>query len=228
MRSRPRIPRRARDRRAAQGPGDRARARPARGHAAICSSTSTPTAARRSPGCERIERRFAADPSLSRCRATIASTIGTGGDGLLLRAYDLTLGPATHVLVKYVLRIGVVFYGGNFAVTREALERSAGSIPSIEFHGEDTNLGRRLSRSARVELRYDCLSLHVGAPVQRDGEGRGVPPLRPELRVGACFITAQRIRPTSTCATRFCALSTTVSHRNRHGVRAFYLNRKAR
>ena len=28
-------------------------------------------------------------------------------------------GPATHVLVKYILRIGVVFYGGNFAVRRD-------------------------------------------------------------------------------------------------------------
>jgi GT2 family glycosyltransferase len=75
---------------------------------------------------------------------------------LLLRAYDFTLGPATHVLVKYILRIGVVFYGGTFAVRRSALERIGGFDTSIEFHGEDTNLGRRLSRIGNVELRYDC------------------------------------------------------------------------
>jgi glycosyltransferase involved in cell wall biosynthesis len=74
----------------------------------------------------------------------------------LLRAYDFTLGPATHLLVKYVLRIGVVFYGGNFAVRRDALERIGGFDTSIEFHGEDTNLGRRLSRIGNVDLRYDC------------------------------------------------------------------------
>jgi glycosyltransferase involved in cell wall biosynthesis len=74
----------------------------------------------------------------------------------LLRAYDLTLGPATHLLVKYVLRIGVVFYGGNFAVRRDALERIGGFDTTIEFHGEDTNLGRRLSRIGNVALRYDC------------------------------------------------------------------------
>ena len=60
------------------------------------------------------------------------------------------------MLVKYILRIGVVFYGGNFAVTRTALERIGGFDTTIEFHGEDTNLGRRLSRVGRVELRYDC------------------------------------------------------------------------
>lgn len=75
---------------------------------------------------------------------------------LLVRLYDLTLGPATHVLVKYVLRMGVVFYGGNFAVRREALSAIGGFDTSIEFHGEDTNLGRRLFRVGRVELGYDC------------------------------------------------------------------------
>ena len=74
----------------------------------------------------------------------------------LLRAYDFTLGPATHVLVKYVLRVGVVFYGGNFAVRREALDHIGGFDTTIEFHGEDTNLGRRLSRIGNVHLRYDC------------------------------------------------------------------------
>jgi glycosyltransferase involved in cell wall biosynthesis len=74
----------------------------------------------------------------------------------LLRAYDFTLGPATQVLVKYVLRLGVVFYGGNFAVRRAALDRIGGFDTSIDFHGEDTNLGRRLFEIGTVELRYDC------------------------------------------------------------------------
>ncbi len=74
----------------------------------------------------------------------------------LARAYDLTLAPLTHVLVKYILRIGVVFYGGNFAVRREALARIGGFDTSIEFHGEDTNLGRRLAEIGPVELRSDC------------------------------------------------------------------------
>lgn len=74
----------------------------------------------------------------------------------LIGLYDFTLGPATHILVKYILRIGVVFYGGNFAVRREALAAIGGFDTSIEFHGEDTNLGRRLFRLGRVDLRNDC------------------------------------------------------------------------
>jgi len=74
----------------------------------------------------------------------------------LLHAYDFTLGPGTQFLVKYLLGLGVVFYGGNFAVRREALEWIGGFDTSIEFHGEDTNVGRRLFSVGVVELAYDC------------------------------------------------------------------------
>jgi glycosyltransferase involved in cell wall biosynthesis len=74
----------------------------------------------------------------------------------LIRAYDYTLAPATQLLVKYVLGIGTIFYGGNFAVRCEALEKIGGFDVSIEFHGEDTNLGRRLNAAGKVALYYDC------------------------------------------------------------------------
>jgi glycosyltransferase involved in cell wall biosynthesis len=75
---------------------------------------------------------------------------------LLVRAYDYTLAPSTQVLVKHVLRIGTIFYGGNFAARRAALERIGGFDTSIEFHGEDTNAGRRLHAVGKVSLKYDC------------------------------------------------------------------------
>jgi glycosyltransferase involved in cell wall biosynthesis len=75
---------------------------------------------------------------------------------LLMRAYDFTLAPATQVLVKYVLRIGTIFYGGNFAVRRSAMAQIGGFDTSIEFHGEDTNVGRRLFAVGKVTLKYDC------------------------------------------------------------------------
>jgi GT2 family glycosyltransferase len=69
---------------------------------------------------------------------------------------DFTLAPATQLLVKYALRIGTIFYGGNFAVRREALECIGGFDTSIEFHGEDTNVGRRLFAIGKVGLYGDC------------------------------------------------------------------------
>ena len=75
---------------------------------------------------------------------------------VLLRLYDYSLAPATHVLAQYVFGLGAVLYGGNFAVTRQALEAIGGFDTTIEFHGEDTNLARRVSTAGRVRLRQPC------------------------------------------------------------------------
>ncbi len=75
---------------------------------------------------ERIEQRFAATAALLALSGNYRFYDWDWWGRTLLRAYDFTLGPATHVLVKYILRIGVVFYGGNFAVRRDALDRIGG------------------------------------------------------------------------------------------------------
>jgi GT2 family glycosyltransferase len=105
---------------------------------------------------ERIERRFVADPLLLALSGPYRFYDWDWWGRLLIRAYDYTLAPATQLLVKYVLRIGTIFYGGNFAVRRHALERIGGFDTSIEFHGEDTNVGRRLFAVGRVSLFHDC------------------------------------------------------------------------
>ena len=68
----------------------------------------------------------------------------------------MLVAPPTHALVHHALGIGAILYGGNFAVRREALERIGGFDTSIEFHGEDTNLGRRLFAIGKVGLFHDC------------------------------------------------------------------------
>ena len=103
-----------------------------------------------------IERRFERDPALLALSGPYRyydwDWLGRG----LIRAYDFTLAPATQLLVKHLLRLGTIFYGGNFAVRRDALEAIGGFDTSIEFHGEDTNLGRRLFRVGKVGLYQDC------------------------------------------------------------------------
>jgi len=70
----------------------------------------------------------------------------------LVRVYDLTVAPLTHLLVHHVLGIGAVLYGGAFCVRRWALDAIQGFDTSIDFHGEDANLGRRLTRVGHVRL----------------------------------------------------------------------------
>ncbi|HEV3214254.1 MAG TPA: glycosyltransferase family 2 protein [Vicinamibacterales bacterium] len=83
---------------------------------------------------------------------------------VLVRIYDHTVAPATHVLAQRIFRMGAVLYGGNFAVRRSALEQIGGFDTSIEFHGEDTNLGRRLSKVGHVRLARRC---HVSTSARR-------------------------------------------------------------
>ena len=104
----------------------------------------------------RIEHHFLRDESLLALSGSYRHYDWNWWGRTLIRLYDFTVAPATQLLVKYVLRIGTVFYGGNFAVRRDALEAIGGFDTSIEFHGEDTNLGRRLNAAGRVALYYDC------------------------------------------------------------------------
>ena len=105
---------------------------------------------------ERVERRFQHDPALIALSGPYRFYDWDWWGRLLIRAYDVTLAPATQLLVKYILRIGTIFYGGNFAVRADALTQIGGFDTSIEFHGEDTNIGRRLFTVGRVGLFHDC------------------------------------------------------------------------
>jgi len=74
---------------------------------------------------------------------------------VLIRLYDFLVAPPTHALVR-TARIGAVLYGGNFAVRAAALAAIGGFDRRIEFHGEDTNLGRRLTAVGRVTMCQEC------------------------------------------------------------------------
>jgi len=75
---------------------------------------------------------------------------------VLVRLYDVLVAPPTHALVHHGLGLGAILYGGNFAVHAGALAAIGGFDSAIEFHGEDTNLGRRLTAIGRVDVAGDC------------------------------------------------------------------------
>ena len=111
----------------------------------------------RAPICwmERVERQFAG--------ADVVAVTGPyrfyDWDRLgraLLRGYDWIVAPPTHGIVHSLLGIGAILYGGNFAVRSRALAQIGGFDSTIEFHGEDTNLGRRLTPIGRIVVRGDC------------------------------------------------------------------------
>lgn len=107
---------------------------------------------------QHIERQFG-DPRVVAVTGPFRFYDWTWTGCLALWAYDAVVAPAVHHLVRDVLGWGAMLYGGNFAVRREALEQIGGFDTTIEFHGEDANLGRRLHRVGRVVLSRRCVML---------------------------------------------------------------------
>ena len=104
---------------------------------------------------------------------------------LLIGTYDVLVAPPAQFVVHRVLGLGSILYGGNFAVRRSALDRIGGFDSSIEFHGEDTNLGRRLAAVGRVELRRDCWVWTSARRFRAMGKRQCLQPVRPQLLLGA-------------------------------------------
>jgi len=104
----------------------------------------------------RVEHRFERQPALVALSGPYRFYDWDWWGRTLVRAYDLTLAPLTQLLVYKGLGIGTLFYGGNFAVRRDALAAIGGFDTAIEFHGEDTNVGRRLVGVGPVAMAGEC------------------------------------------------------------------------
>jgi glycosyltransferase involved in cell wall biosynthesis len=101
---------------------------------------------------ETIDRTFSRRPLLVGLSGAFRFYDWDDWGRVLVRVYDWSVAPLTHILVHHVLGIGAVFYGGAFCVRRWALDAIGGFDTRIEFHGEDTNLGRRLTAVGTVKL----------------------------------------------------------------------------
>jgi glycosyltransferase involved in cell wall biosynthesis len=104
---------------------------------------------------ERLERRLAKYPSVVAVTGPYRFYDWDWTGRVLIRAYDLVVAPPTHLIV-HGFGAGAVLYGGNFAVRRSALERIGGFDRTIDFHGEDTNLGRRLTPLGSIHIAREC------------------------------------------------------------------------
>ena len=116
----------------------------------------------------RIERRFLRHPRDGRGHRTLPLLrLGLDGPNLDSRVRPGRGAPAHMRWFMTCSGRGAILYGGNFAVTRDGLASIAGFDRSIEFHGEDTNLGRRLTPLGRSSWR-----LSAGSGPRRDATTR--------------------------------------------------------
>jgi glycosyltransferase involved in cell wall biosynthesis len=105
---------------------------------------------------ERVERQFASHPAAVAVTGPYKFYDWDVVGRTLIAIYDVLVAPPTHVLVHHVFGLGAILYGGNFAARADALVRIGGFDRTIEFHGEDTNLGRRLTAVGRVRMCPEC------------------------------------------------------------------------
>jgi len=75
----------------------------------------------------------------------------------------------TYVTNRYILRVGSMVQGGNFVVSRAALERVGGFNLDISFYGEDTDIARRLNEVGDVLFTFDLKMFSSARRLKREG-----------------------------------------------------------
>ena len=76
---------------------------------------------------------------------------------------------ATYLLVRFVLGAGSMIQGGNFIVSKSALDAAGGFNSEFCFYGEDTDLARRLSKVGPVKFSLGLPALSSGRRFVAEG-----------------------------------------------------------
>ncbi len=76
---------------------------------------------------------------------------------------------ATYVINRYILRVGSMVQGGNFVLSRAALEAIGGFNTAISFYGEDTDIARRLNAVGKVRFTFDLKMLSSARRLKHEG-----------------------------------------------------------
>jgi len=75
----------------------------------------------------------------------------------------------TYATNRYILRVGSMVQGGNFVVTRTALESIGGFNLDITFYGEDTDIARRLHDVGDVLFTFDLKMFSSARRLKHEG-----------------------------------------------------------
>ena len=79
------------------------------------------------------------------------------------------MGWITHVTNKHILRVGAMMQGGNFVVSRAALEQVGGFNVDISFYGEDTDIARRLNAVGDVDFNFNLKMYSSARRLKQEG-----------------------------------------------------------
>ncbi len=74
-----------------------------------------------------------------------------------------------YLLIRFVVRTGSMMQGGNFILSRSALDAAGGFNPDFRFYGEDTELARRLSEVGAVKFSFALPAFSSGRRLAGEG-----------------------------------------------------------
>jgi glycosyltransferase involved in cell wall biosynthesis len=98
---------------------------------------------------DEVIRNFTEQPRLAAISGPVVYYELTARQQLLVQVYYF-IAWSSYAINRYLLRVGSMIQGGNFVVSRRALEAIGGFDTSIAFYGEDTDIARRISKEGPV------------------------------------------------------------------------------
>jgi glycosyltransferase involved in cell wall biosynthesis len=110
---------------------------------------------RLTPGwLERVFQAFESNPRLAAYSGPFIYYDLRPGQRLLVNIFYVSAW-ITYMANRHILRVGSMLQGGNFVVSRAALEKVGGFDVAISFYGEDTDIARRLNAVGDVVFTFD-------------------------------------------------------------------------
>jgi glycosyltransferase involved in cell wall biosynthesis len=124
---------------------------------------------RLTPGwVDRVLSAFRTNPELAAFSGPLVYYDLTRRQRSLVHIFYLTAW-ATYAINRYILRVGSMVQGGNFVVSRAALERIGGFNLDISFYGEDTDIARRLHDVGDVLFTFDLKMFSSARRLKHEG-----------------------------------------------------------
>jgi glycosyltransferase involved in cell wall biosynthesis len=76
---------------------------------------------------------------------------------------------AVYLMMRFIFRSGSMLQGGNFVVSKAALDAAGGFNSDFRFYGEDTDLAHRLSKVGPVKFLLSLKALSSGRRFAAEG-----------------------------------------------------------
>jgi glycosyltransferase involved in cell wall biosynthesis len=117
---------------------------------------------------QQVLNTFASSPGLVALSGPVVYYDLTARELLLVRVF-YTWAWVVYAVNRWVLRVGSMVQGGNFVITREALDQIGGFNLAITFYGEDTDIARRLHEVGKVRFTFNLKMFSSARRLRKEG-----------------------------------------------------------